>query len=278
MKLSLTNSSTMLDQLIKNTRDLITNGYYDSVVQQTKDDFGHAITNSDSKAPSLTRAVNDSHGIVAEIKFASPSGFKSPLKPSPETTRSLAKEFTSAGARGISVLTEPRFFKGQLKYLHAAAESTHIPILIKDFIIHEVQLKAAAKLGARAVLLIKKVFEDERPLLSLMNSVHELGLDVLLEVDNAKDYCWAMDSDADVIGINNRDLTTFHVNPHKSKEILDEHGKNQPVMALSAYSNHDEMLEVFEAGADAILVGTSLMKQADPVMTLRKLISRLNQG
>lgn len=210
--------------------------------------------------------------VIAEVKKASPSqGGIAELDP-----LSTAQAYETAGARAISVLTEPRHFGGELADLKAVRSGTQLPLLRKDFTVHPQQLSEAAAGGASAALLIVAVLgELTGPYLRLAAG---LGLDALVEVHTAAELELALASGADIIGINNRDLTTLQIDlntaPTLARQARDQ-GFKGLLVAESGYRSAAELQQVQEF-ADAVLIGTSLAGSGDPGGALRALLHELN--
>lgn len=202
----------------------------------------------------------DALGLIAEIKKASPSAGSIVDAFDPVA---IAQSYQAAGAHAISVLTDEKFFQGALSYMTQVREATQLPVLRKDFIIHEVQIYEAAVAGADAILLIVAALEQEQ-LEHLYETATVLGLDVLVEVHTAAELERALDAGATLIGINNRNLTTFEVDLKATQEISEEVPEEGILLVSeSGIKTNADARRVFAAGANAILVGESLMRSDD---------------
>lgn len=173
--------------------------------------------------------------------------------------------YQAAGAAAISVLTDSTFFNGSindLRMVSAALKNTPCVILRKEFIIDEIQLVESALAGADAVLLIVAVLKDNTQ--AMIDKAHELGLEVLLEAHTADELTLALTTDADVIGINNRDLTTLKVDTHTSIALHDLFPKH--VISVSESGIHDAKTahQLFELGYHALLIGEALVTSPNP--------------
>ncbi len=225
--------------------------------------------------PSLAMALEEPGvGIVAEVKPASPTRGRFPGN---HDAGALAMGFLQAGARGVSVLTEPTLFDGSLGNLEAASAAGG-PTLLKDFVVDARQLDAAAACGASAVLLILDLLERDDVPLGLQEAVdaaHHRGLEVLLEVYDEPGYEAAQATDADILGVNNRDLRDpdLPMDRERTGRVLEACGTDRPTMALSGVETPGDVRRQLETGADAVLVGTVLMEAADPVTKLRELMA-----
>ncbi|MCS7170735.1 MAG: indole-3-glycerol phosphate synthase TrpC [Aquificaceae bacterium] len=207
--------------------------------------------------------------IIAEVKRASPSeGFIRDV-----SAVEQAKLYEEAGAVAISVLTDRRFFGGNLQDLFGVRKSTGLPLLRKDFIIHPVQILEAKAYGADAVLLIVRILEDAL-LADLLEYTKELGLSYIAEVFSLKEAERALKCGARIIGINNRDLDTLKVDVSLSERLAPELKSMgaEFVIAESGIENREQVDRLEGVGVDAFLVGTSLMKSQDPAKKLRELI------
>jgi indole-3-glycerol phosphate synthase len=161
------------------------------------------------------------------------------------------------------VLTEPKQFNGSLEALAAAQKTAFIPILMKDIVLSPVQVYAAQKMGANAVLLIQALFDrgyGEKTLEEMINGTHALGLEVLLETHTEAEFQSAVASGADLIGINNRDLATFDVNLNVTKKILSSCGSNgKLIVSESGIKTPQDVRFLRQCGARAVLIGSSIM-------------------
>ncbi|MDQ3916268.1 MAG: indole-3-glycerol-phosphate synthase [Actinomycetota bacterium] len=206
--------------------------------------------------------------LVAEIKRASP--LKGPLDPDLDAAR-LARTYAAAGAAAISVLTEPDGFKGSLEDMGAAL-GAGIPVLRKDFVVDPWQVMESRAAGADAVLLIARVVGPE--LSPLVDAVHALGMDALVEVHHESELDDALASGARGIGVNHRDLTTFEVDPERTAKLAPRIPDDRVTVALSGVSTRREVEDLAAAGADAVLVGESIVTAPDPGAKIRELLGR----
>lgn len=207
--------------------------------------------------------------VIAEMKRASPS--KGLIAEGADPV-AQALAYAGAGAACISVLTDAPFFKGSFDDLAAVAEAVETPLLCKDFIIHKVQIDRAKKAGASVILLIVSALEDEE-LADLHAYALANGLEVLVEVHDAKELERALRIDAKIIGVNNRDLRTFEVDLKRTEEIaaLFPFHEKRVFISESGISGAPDAVRVADAGASAILVGESLMRSGTVGETLKSL-------
>ena len=207
-------------------------------------------------------------GIIAEIKRQSPS--KGMLQENVDPVLQ-AKQYEQAGAAAISVLTDYPFFKGQFSDLSAVREVVSIPILCKDFIIDEVQIKKAKSVGADVILLIVAALKQEQ-LERLYQFALAEGMDVLVEVHDESELERALDIGAKIIGINNRNLSTFVVDLQTTVKLAEHPALAEVVLVSeSGIVTGADVLQVQQAGANAILVGETLMKSDDIAKTMHEL-------
>lgn len=209
--------------------------------------------------------------IIAEMKRRSPSRgeIRSDFDPA-----SCAKACWEGGAAAISVLTDSRFFGGALSHLEEVRRSVPLPLLRKDFIFDRYQIDEARLAGADAVLLICAAFRGENrveELESLRARALELGLDVLVEVHDDREFDVAIECGADLIGVNNRNLATFEVDLDVTERLAGRAPAGVVLVAESGISGPADVLRLESAGAHAMLVGESLMREPDPGLALREL-------
>lgn len=197
--------------------------------------------------------------LIAEFKRRSPSaGWIRQEALVAETV----KAYSERGARAISVLTDENFFGGSLSDLATARAHSHVPLLRKDFVLEEVQLFEARAAGADAVLLIVRALDDTE-LRDLLTSARGIGLDVLVETHNQAEVDRALRAGADVVGINNRDLSNFTVDLDLTARLLAHIPSEVVVVAESGIRTEDDVRELGAAGVHAVLVGETLMRAGD---------------
>jgi len=211
---------------------------------------------------------NDSINIIAEIKKASPS--KGIIREDFNPVE-IAEIYQDHGAVAISVLTDKKYFQGDIEYLNQIRKNVSLPLLRKDFIIDEYQLYEAKAFGADAVLLIAAVL-DKNQLTEYMELSKEIGLENLVEVHSFKDLEKAMYCEAEIIGINNRDLQTFEVSLKTTLDMAKEIPENKVIVSESGINSHDDILELQKNGVNAFLIGEALMKEKDIGKKLKELI------
>lgn len=235
---------------------------------------------------SLTDSVSSSKlvPLLAEIKFTSPAEGK--LR-KPGDVEKIARAYQRGGVSGISVLTEPRHFDGDIRYLPLVKKAVKVPVLMKDILIDPVQIDAGADMGADAVLFIAAIFMNglsRAGVDEMFARAHARDLEVLFEAHTEDEYIYALESDADVVGINNRDLDTLEVSLETSKRLLAagaetrerlrDAGADKPVISESGITSRAQMDELRRLGADGFLVGSALMKSSDLEAKVRSLTGK----
>lgn len=202
----------------------------------------------------------DSLGVIAEVKKASPSA--GIIDPNFDPVKQ-ARLYIEGGASCMSILTDEEFFKGSLQYLTRIGEFSPIPLLRKDFFLHEVQIYEAVIAGADAILLIVAALDDEL-MKRLYNCAKDFQMDVLVEVHNLPEMERAIDLGADLIGINNRNLKTFTTDLATTEQLAEEVGEDVLLVSESGIHSMQDAQRALDAGANAILVGESLMRADIP--------------
>jgi len=206
--------------------------------------------------------------IIAELKKASPS--KGLIRPDFQFER-FAREYIDAGAAAISVLTEEHFFKGSLAYLEKVAElaaGTTVPVLRKDFLFDRYQIVEARAAGADAVLLIAALVTDDENFSELLELARSLGMEPLCEAHTAEEVARLVRLGARIIGVNSRDLHTFHTDVSRTRELLELVPSGCASVAESGIASAGDIKSL---AADAFLVGETLMRCERPGEKLREL-------
>ncbi|MCS7142636.1 MAG: indole-3-glycerol-phosphate synthase [Aigarchaeota archaeon] len=226
--------------------------------------------------PSLKGVIERRRGraVIAEVKYSSPiSGrlVKDPMDPLVTVEKML-----KGGAAGLSILTEPQLFNGDISTMRLVANEFDVPLLMKDVIVSPIQIEAGRNAGASAVLLIMRLFDRGfcgDPLEEMISRAKELGLEVVLETHGVAEFERALDYDVEMIGINNRDLDSFTVSLDVSSEVLRRvKPRGRLMISESGISTASDIRRLREAGADAFLVGTSIMTSSDIEGKVRELV------
>jgi indole-3-glycerol phosphate synthase len=253
----------ILDEFIDNAKQTIKEGYYDAVT--TKANFTQISLRQKLTTLPFT--------LIAEIKHASPAGEYQYKNIDAEKTALIFRE---SGADAISVVAEPKLFKGRVENI-AQAKKAGLPVLFKDFIFTEEQIMAARLSGADAILLVVKVAERTHSDLDfLIDCAHRKGLEVLLESYDEKEFERALDSDADILGINNRNLMTLKVDITRTAMVMTalKNRIDRPVISESGIKTAQDVTFVRRSGVNGILVGTAIWKASN----LQEKIAELKRG
>ncbi|MGJ8521649.1 Indole-3-glycerol phosphate synthase [Carnimonas sp. R-84981] len=205
--------------------------------------------------------------VIAEVKKASPS--KGVIREDFDPA-AIARSYQDGGAACLSVLTDVDFFQGSDAYLQQAREACQLPVLRKDFVIDEYQLYEARALGADCVLLIVAALSDSE-LSALHQRAVSLGLDVLVEAHDAEELTRALALDIDLVGINNRDLRTFHTTLDVTFDLLPSIPEGVTLVTESGIMNREDIDRLRSANVNAFLVGERFMREAEPGKALNEL-------
>lgn len=213
---------------------------------------------------------SDHHpALIAEVKKASPS--KGVIRQQFDPVE-IATAYEAAGASAISVLTDETFFQGHLSYISLVKNAVRIPVLRKDFMLEEIQLEESKIAGADAVLLIAAALKPAK-LARLYEYAHSLGLEVLVEVHNERELINVLEYvTPTLLGINNRDLTTFTTNLETTKRLAGMTPRSSLLVSESGISSPNDMRFVGECGVDAALVGEALMREDSLESAVRNLL------
>jgi indole-3-glycerol phosphate synthase len=225
---------------------------------QPRRDFEMAIRGSEAIA------------VIAEVKRASPSKGKLVDRLDPAE---VARDYQRGGASALSVLTDAEFFDGSPDDLRVARAATDIPVLRKDFTVDAADVCDARLMGADAVLLIAAALSPEE-LSSLTALAVDVGLDALVEVHDEEEAEWALDAGARIVGVNQRDLSTFEVDTDRAVRVAKVLPDDVVRVAESGITGVDDVRRLADAGFDAVLVGEVLVTAPDPAAAVRALIPR----
>ncbi|HJU34452.1 MAG TPA: indole-3-glycerol-phosphate synthase [Nitrososphaera sp.] len=244
-----------LKRLVDNSYDAIDSGAYETNELSSHD------------AISLREAIGScAHSpLITELKFSSPSEGR--IRENEDPAK-IAKVMVDSGAVGISVLTQPLLFNGSVEYLAAIRKGLpRISILMKDIIVSTVQIDAGKKIGADCVLLIKAVFDNnlaEDGMEKLLEYATKKGLEVLVEVHTGQEFGEVLSAKYDLIGINNRNLDNLDVDITNTEKLLKRYDKGKSVIiSESGISSPEDIRYLKRVGADAFLVGTSIMQTSN---------------
>ncbi len=226
----------------------------------------------DARTPKSGRRFRDALcgdgvGVIAEFKRRSPSAGR--LHETPDVAE-IVSAYERGGAVAASILTEGPNFEGALEDLRAARAACELPLLRKDFIVDVYQLHEALAAGADAVLLIVAALAPAE-LSSLHATAAAIGLDALVEVHDRQELDRALEVGAEIVGINNRDLRDLSVDLGRTEALMDEVPDGVTVVSESGIARAEQLWRLRERGVQAVLVGESLMRAADPAAALREL-------
>jgi len=247
-----------------NSKMAIDNGVYEisETLPKSDIDFIHTIK------------INPHATLITEIKFSSPSLGKIRTLSDPV---SIANAMITGGAKALSVLTQPNLFNGSPDYFMQVRKAVKIPMLMKDIIVDKIQIDAAEKMGADYMLLIQSLFDQNylNEIDEFISYGHKKRLNVLVEAHTKSEFENALKTDADLIGINNRNLDTLELDLETTKNILDGFDKTRPIISESGIESPEDIQFLKKSGADVFLVGSSLMKSDNIEENVKKLVNAI---
>ncbi len=257
-------TKSMLKTLVKNSFKAIDDGMYE--INWDREYINHACLSMRNNILQCKQ-----NPLITEIKYASPSR-GTIVDYNEMKVEEIAITMEKAGATGISILAQPYLFNGSIRNILRARKYVTVPILMKDIVVSDVQIKAAKKAGADCILLIKTVFDNdlsEGSLETLAEYAKKIGLEVILETHDEIEFSEAVKTNSksrrpfSIIGINNRNLSTLEVDLDTTVRILSENSKiNNIVISESGISGPTDIIKLKSAGADAFLIGTTLMEKS----------------
>lgn len=251
----------------------------DTIVARKKEEVsgllnkGYPIPDDEIPPPrGFKKSLTDYVGmaLIAEAKKASPS--KGVICHDFDPV-AIARAYQKGGAQAISVLTDEDFFQGNIAYIPMVRQAVDLPVLRKDFIIHDIQIKQARGYGADAILLIAAILEKEQ-IKDYLSLAAELGMDSLVEVHDEEDLEKALAAGSDLIGINNRNLRDFTVTLDTTYRLRKIIPAEIPVVSESGIRTNDDISRLAEAHVTAVLVGETLMRNAGQSAALGDLMGR----
>ena len=255
-------AENILRKLVNNSQIAIDDGVYDVNVnlQKSEMDFVHIIK------------TNRHATLLTEVKFASPSLGKIRTLTNPA---SIAKQMIAGGSRALSVLTQPHLFHGSPEYFMNVRQAVDVPLLMKDIMIDKVQIDAAKKIGADYMLVIQSLFDQKylKEIDEFISYGHKQGLNILLEVHTKEEFQNALKTEADIIGINNRNLDTLDIDLKTTELVLEGHEKSRVILSESGINTPEDIQYLKKCGADAFLIGSSIMKSDNIEEQVKKLVN-----
>jgi indole-3-glycerol phosphate synthase len=249
------------------------------IVEDTRDEVGRrreamplsrlerAVADRPEGRPFSEALLRPGISLIAEHKRRSPSA--GAIREG-STVDEIVCAYERGGAAALSILTEPFHFGGSLDDLRAARAVTSLPVLRKDFIVDPYQLYESAAAGADAILLIVAALEPD-DLFELLREARALDLDALVEVHDERELEVALDVEADVLGLNNRDLGDFSVDIERTYELLSDVPAGKTVVSESGFSTREQLDDLERVGIDAVLIGETLMRAQDVEEAARRL-------
>ncbi|HUK28891.1 MAG TPA: indole-3-glycerol-phosphate synthase [Candidatus Acidoferrales bacterium] len=253
----------VLRKLIDDARNRVQSGYYN-----LDQDSGHEIV-------SFKRAIKSAerNAIIGEIKPVSLA--RGSLRPQIDPVNA-AVQMANGGTIALSILTEPDNFGGSLENLRKVRDHVSLPLLMKDIIIHEKQIEAGRKAGADCVLLIESAF-SKYPIASLTRLIryaHESNLEVLLEVHTENEFQRGLKSEADIVGVNNRNLSTLETDLNTTLHVMAraELQGDKVIISESGFESAEDIRKVKSARVDGFLIGSSLMVSQDLERKVREFV------
>lgn len=243
------NSEGILKKLFENSKASIDEGVYD---------VDESLSNS---GKDLVEIINENQHatLITEVKFSSPSLGEIKKISDPIL---IAKSMINGGAKALSILTQPYLFSGSPEFFIKIRKEVDVPLLMKDIIIDKTQIDAAKKIGADYILLIQSLFDQEflKEIEGFIDYSHKNGLKVLLESHTKDEFQNSLKTNADILGINNRNLDTLELDINNTKTILETFDKSRMIVSESGIKTPEDIRFLHNSGANAFLVGSSIMK------------------
>jgi indole-3-glycerol phosphate synthase len=246
---------TVLDRIVEDTRDEVHRRREAVPLARLE----AALAQRPEGRPFSEALLRPGISVIAEHKRRSPSAG---VIREGASVQEIVLAYERGGAAALSILTEPFHFSGSLEDLREARTATELPVLRKDFVVDPYQLYESAAAGADAILLIVAALEPD-DLFELLREARALDLDALVEVHDERELDVALEMEADVVGINNRDLTDFSVDIERTYALLSDVPAGKTVVSESGYSTRAQLDELERVGVDAVLIGETLMRAED---------------
>ena len=254
----------ILEKLVNNSKKAIQDGIYD--INESLPNSGRDLENIIKKS--------ENAALITEVKFSSPALGNIRKMTDPVE---IALNMVNGGASALSVLTQPYMFDGSPEFFMKVRKMVKVPMLMKDITVDTIQIDAAKKIGADYFLLIQSIFDK-----GLVNDIdgmidygHDLGLKVLIEAHTKQEFENSSNTNADIIGINNRNLDTMKIDLSTTEKILHNTEKTKLIVSESGISTSDDIRFLHKCGADAYLVGSSIMKTDDIQQTVQNLVNAI---
>ncbi len=256
-----------LDVIIESTKETVKKSISFRSIASLEEDF-EKYNKRGFEDAIMSRVFEKETAIIAEIKKASPS--KGLIREDFEPKK-IAKEYEEGGATCLSILTDEPFFQGKLEYLDSVRSSCELPILRKDFMIDLYQIYETKAYGGDCILLIVAAL-DTVQLKDFSQLARELNLDILIEAHSEEELNEALSINSKLIGINNRDLTTFEVDKNLAIKLARQIPKDVIVVSESGISSREDILSSKEQGIHSFLIGESFMRKPNPGKALKDIL------
>ena len=254
----------ILEKLVSNSKKAISDGIYTVTesLSNSEINFEEVLTKSQHAT------------LITEVKFSSPA--LGNIRKASDPVK-IALEMISGGASALSVLTQPYLFDGSPELFMKIRKEVTVPMLMKDIILDKKQIDAAEKIGADYFLLIQSIFDKKMvgDMEELIQYGHKKGLKVLVEAHTMEEFENACNVDADIIGINNRNLDTLKIDLNITKNILEKSNHTKIIISESGIESPDDIRFLHKYGAKGYLVGTSIMKNDNVEKTVRELVNSI---
>lgn len=217
---------------------------------------------------------NKHASLITEVKFSSPSLGKIRQKSDPVQ---IAQAMVDGGAKALSVLTQPHLFEGSPQYFMNIRKQVKIPMLMKDIIVDKVQIDAARKIGADYMLLIQSLFDQNflKDIDEFIDYGHKNGLKVLIEAHTKSEFVNSLNTEADLVGINNRNLDTLKIDINTTKALLENNPQSRIIVSESGIESPQDIKFLKQCGAGAFLIGSSIMKSENIKESVRSLVNAI---
>ena len=254
----------ILEKLVNNSRKSIEEGVYD---------INESLSNSNTDLENIIKK-SEHAALITEVKFSSPAlgNIKEITDPV-----EIALKMVNGGASALSVLTQPYMFDGSPEFFMKIRKVVKIPMLMKDITIDKIQIDAAKKIGADYFLLIQSLFDKKMvsDIDDLIEYGHKNGLKILLEAHTQQEFENACKTDADIIGINNRNLDTLKIDLNTTKKILENTDYSKIVISESGIESEEDIRFLHKCGAKGYLIGTAIMKNDNIEQSVRRLVNSI---
>ncbi|MDC0159065.1 indole-3-glycerol-phosphate synthase [Candidatus Nitrosopelagicus sp.] len=254
----------ILEKLVNNSKKAIDNGTYD--ISESLINSGIDLSES---------IINSQHApLITEVKFSSPAlgNIKKISDPV-----DIAIQMVNGGAAALSVLTQPFLFDGSPEFFMKIRKVVEVPMLMKDITIDKIQIDAAKKIGADYFLLIQSLF-DKKIVLEMDELIeygHKNGVKVIVEAHTPEEFENACKTNADIVGINNRNLDTLKIDLNTTKNILEKSDSSKIIISESGIESQDDIRFLHKCGAKGYLIGTAIMKNENIEQTVRGLVNSI---